>query len=71
MTTFKTEYQELARNYFELTKDLDEKYPYEGGLDGPFELERRKLFYAYQDMLDELKAKYGIVDLPPVKIQTN
>ena len=68
---FNAEYKESAKNYYELTRDLDAKFPYEGGLDGPMEIERRKLFYAYQDKLDELKFKYGIKDLPPVKIQTN
>ncbi|MCL1873848.1 MAG: hypothetical protein FWF85_07010 [Clostridiales bacterium] len=70
MTTFDSEYKELIRNYAEQTEHLYKEFSYDGGLDGPDELERRELFFAYKQKLKALRAKYGIED-SPAKIQVN
>ena len=71
MTTFKTEYQDLIKDYYEKTKDLHKLYPWEGGLDGKAEEERRKYAQEYQKKLYALKEKYGTQDLQLAKQQAN
>jgi len=73
MTTFEVEYQILLRDYHEKTKDLDELYPWEGGLDGKAEEERRKYAAEYRQQLRQLRINYGreVGELIPAQSQAN